>query len=220
MTATTTKNSKPEAQHVSVEQGISDLQAAGEARYAEVAESVRSHLSTINTARHEIVGLIRTIKNESLWVFGRNAEGETYSDWKSAVKDLLGSGLSDWSKSARNSFVVMLVDEGFTPEQAAEVTGSKPSEAKKAVTEANAEAAGESTEAQAPTPPVELSKEAKAKKIADQVIAQNKRGADVIFDMDVDTLKAVEISLRGFHTSVVELIKHRVAEAAGTENAA
>jgi precorrin-2 methylase len=211
--ATTTKNKQGTDVVESAEKVVVDLQAEGRARFDGIRTAVAAEVTKIDESLTNIVALVLPIRDESLWVYGANAEGESYNSWKEAVKDLLGGAFSHWSKQAKSGIVLQLIDAGFTVPEAAEITDSTTSEAKAVVKEADAEAQG--TDAQAPTPPAEVSKEEKAKKVADQVIAQNKRGADVIFDMDLKTLEAVEISLRGFHTSVVEMIKHRVADEAG-----
>jgi hypothetical protein len=221
MATTTKKNEVHQAETVSapeVDQAVTDLQAAGKARFAEVKAAVAAEFGNINTARANIVEHIRTIRNESLWVFAENSEGEGYTDWKSCVKDLLSGHLDDWSDRARNGFVVMLVDEGFGTKEAAEVTGQKPSEAKKAVDEANNEAEGK--EAPEVTPPVEVTPAQKAVKVSEQAIAQNKRVADALYDMPLEALRALAIDYRGITTQIEQQLKVRTAEDAGNVNAA
>lgn len=175
--ATATQNGKTSTTPV-------DLQAVGEARLAEVVAALNSNATDLNVARHGIVGNIRTISGENLWVYAKDAEGNGYNGWKPLVKDLLGTALHDWSDKTRASFILMLIDEGFTPAEAAEVTGAKPSDAKKAVKQADDEAQGKDVEPAAPA--AEPTAEQKADKVATQAIAANAKVADVLMDISAE----------------------------------
>jgi hypothetical protein len=188
-----------------------DFQAIQSARCAEVTESLLSHLRDLNTALVGIRADIRTIREESLWAFAKTETGEGYKDWKSFIKSLLGDSLTEWSDRAKNSFVVMLVDEGFTAPEAAEVTDQTPAEAKKAIKKADKEADGSDVVAptvdengDVVTPPAtpEPTAADKANKVAAQSIAQNKRVMDSAFDMSDDNLLKLFIDHRAV---VVEL---------------
>lgn len=202
------------------EQVVTDLQAAGEARFNEIREAVVTHVATIDEALASITTLVRPIRDESLWVFGRNSTGEGYTGWKEAVKDMLNGAFSHWSSRAKGAIVVQLIDAGFTVEDAAEVTEQKPSEAKKAVTEADDQAQGNDTEPQVPTPPVELTAEQKANKIANQSLAQNKRLLDVLFDLSVADLSKLVIDHEEVVTQLKGMLAHKeAAETSGTSAA-
>ena len=173
-----------------------DFQAIQAARCAEVTESLLSHLRDLNTALVGIRADIRTIRDESLWAFAKTETGEGYRDWKSFIKSLLGDSLTEWSDRAKNSFVVMLVDEGFTAPEAAEVTDQTPEKAKKAIKQAAKEAAGDDVvpptvdengdvvpPVVTPEPTAEEKAAKDAAKVAAQAIALNKKVQDAMPDM-------------------------------------
>ena len=103
-----------------------DEQAAGSARLAEVVESMTLHTKNLQAARWGLVADIRTIRTEGLWVYARRADGSSYEDWKSYVTELLGDLLTDWSEASKEAFIIMLVDEGFTPAEAAVSARRRP----------------------------------------------------------------------------------------------
>lgn len=199
---------------VEAEKVVADLQTQGEARFNEIVVAVQAQVLVIDAARGEIVSLIRPIRDENLWVFGRNADGDTFTNWKDAVKYILNGAFSHWSKQARSGIVLMLVDEGFTTAEAAEVTEVTPGEAKKAVTEADNEAQGVT-----PEPAVEATPAEKADKVAKQAIAQNKRVADELYDMSLDSLQLLAIDYNAMVEKVTHQLEIRTAEAAGTSAA-
>ena len=223
MATTTKKQDKQVTESVeapvveSAEQVVSDLQVAGEARFNEIREQVVAQVGTIDAALNTIITLVLPIRDESLWVFGRNAEGEGYTGWKEAVKDLLNGAFSHWSNRAKGAIVVQLIDAGFTVVEAAEVTEQKPSEAKAAVNEANAESEG--TEPQIPAPPVELTAEQKANKVANQSLAQNKRLLDVIFDLSVEDLGKLVIDYEGAFNQLQGMLNHKTGKTESTDAA-
>lgn len=199
------------------EKVVNDLQAQGQARFNEIAVAVAAQVSVMDTARGEIVSLIRPIRDENLWAFGRNANGEGFANWKDATKYILNGAFSHWSKSARTGIVLMLIDEGFTTAEAAEVGEVTEGEAKKAVTEADNEAQG--VEPVESTPPVELTPEQKADKVADQLLATVKKAKDAIYDMSADKRHIVTIELTTLLGQLDGVEKAKVAESAGTSAA-
>jgi hypothetical protein len=188
------------------------IEAAGVARLAEVVAQLNGGVTDLLTAKLTIIDAIRKIQDEKLWVFARDTNGDAYTDGKSLVNDLLGDALKDWSDDTRRDFILMLVGEGWTAAEAAEVTGTTPRKAanavKKAEAAANAVFAGTTPEVpaaevpapaegeqapegeQATTPPAtpkaQETDEQKASKIAAQAIASNKKVLDNLHLMSAD----------------------------------
>ena len=192
-----------------------DFQAIQSARCAEVTESLRSHLRDLSTALVGIRADIRTIRDESLWAFAKTETGDGFKDWKVFVKSLLGDALTEWSDRAKNSFVVMLVDEGFTAPEAAEVTDQTSGQAEGAVLEAARRAAGSDVVAptvdengDVVTPPAtpEPTAADKANKGAGQAVAQNKKVMDTMPDMSDENLLKLFIDYRAVAVDLEALL--------------
>lgn len=195
-----------------------DFQAIQSARCAEVTESLRSHLRDLSTALVGIRADIRTIRDESLWAFAKTETGDGFKDWKVFVKSLLGDALTEWSDRAKNSFVVMLVDEGFTAPEAAEVTDQTEAEAKKAIKKADKEADGsdvvpptevvtdENGEVVTPPATPEPTAADKANKVAGQAVAQNKKVMDTMPDMSDENLLKLFIDYRAVAVDLEALL--------------
>lgn len=206
----TARNSKTETVETveAPEVQVANLQEVGEARLAVVVAEIHAAIGSIDEAKLVIIDHIRIIQSENLWVFATKEDGSGYANGKEFVKAMLGDALKDWTEATRKSFVVMLVDAGYTATEAGEVTNLSARKAKDAVKEADQEAAvAQGVEGAEPvdTTPSEPTPAEKAAKVVAQSIAMNKKVMDVIGDITVEDLQKLAID---FRVVLVELESH------------
>lgn len=76
---------------------------------------------------------------------------KVYPNARGYIKAILKPYLSDWSGATKDAFILMLVDEGFTVEDSADITGSSKSKAERALKAADEESTGEAGKAGEPS---------------------------------------------------------------------